>query len=341
MKHLFVALGQHHVNNFENLIKNNLIESGETVLLAGADLAIDRSNWDEIYLSRKSFNNNSISLKTQFTSINGKIKEYKKLITQVKHLQNEAITVYVSYIEDVLSNYLFLSFSSVAKAVIVEDGTLNYYNHSLVNINSNKFKVKQLFAALHGISFKRYQGHSSGAEYSHVVAQYLSLPEHAFIRKNAKQLPIVKESIEQFQNTLFIIGQESYGTLLGQHQFETALHAFLKTLKKQAFYKEINTIYYKPHRNGKQLDRDYLEKVFVEKKVEIIQTDSTSEEIYFSEIKSMNIAAFDSSTLINIFSKLHQKDRDRIQFYVNPLKNNELLPLFKKLNFNFLNTKSQ
>jgi hypothetical protein len=341
MKHVFVALGQHHISNFENLIDNRLIKEGETILLSGPDVTCNTEKWDTVIHSKNSFNNNASSVLNRFTSINTKIKTYKNLLKQIGHLKNEMVTVYVCYIEDVLSNYLFFSFGKETKAIIVEDGTLNYYNHSLRNIDRKKFLLKQLFASLHGISFKRYKGHSSGAEYNHVVEQYLRFPKNAFITKNAKQLPVKKETIGNLTNSLFIVGQESYGTLIGQSEFESALNAFLSSIKAHPFYDEIREVYYKPHRNGKQLPTATLINAFPEKDVSIIQTDKTSEEVYFEDLKAMHIAGFDSSTLINIYSKLEAKDNHVVKFYVNPLKNDELVPLFKNLNFTFLNSKKQ
>lgn len=341
MKHIFVALGQHHVNNFENIIKNNLIGTGETILMAGPDVVIDHERWDEMVISKKSFNNKAPSVLFQVFSINAKIRTYRNLIKRIAHLKNEQVTVYICYIEDVLSNYMFFSFSKDIKAVIIEDGTLNYYNHTLRNIDKKKFLLKQLFAAVNGVSFKNYKGHSSGAEYAHVKAQYLTFPESSIIKTNAKQLPIEKEILQELSNSLFIIGQEAYGNLIGQNQFETALHSFMNRLRTQPFYKEITTVYYKPHRNGKQLLENIFSESFPEKNVKVIHTSKTSEELYFEDIKAKYIACFDSSTLINIYSKLEDKDRNTIHFYVNPLKNDELIPLFKNLKFTFLNTNSQ
>lgn len=337
MKNVFVALGQHHVQNFENLIDNNLVLEGERILLVGSGLICDSLKWDKIIKAEQSFNNNADSAFNQVSAINSKIRSYKRMLHQISPLKNEAITVYVCYIEDVLTNYLFFNFSKNTQAVIVEDGTLNYYDHSLKNISPLKFLLKQTIAQTHGIHFKKYKGHSSGAQYSHVVSQFLTLPKHAFIQKNAKQLPLEKESVATFSKTLYIIGQESYGTLLGQNFFENALDEFLKNLKKQSFYKEVDTIYYKPHRNGKQLPDSFFKNVFSDRSVIVLRTEQTSEILYFEKLHSKYVAGFDSSTLINLYSKLQDNDRSQISFFVNPLKNDELVPLFESLGFHFLN----
>lgn len=341
MKNLFVALGQHHVQNFENLIDNNLVVAGERILMAGSGLIYNPLKWDRVIIAEQSFNNNADSVFSQVAAINSKIRSYKKMLSHISSLKNEPITLYVSYIEDVLTNYLFLSFGKNIQAVIVEDGTLNYYDHSLKKISKVKFLLKQTIAKTQGITFKKYYGHSSGADYDHVTAQFLTLPKHAFIQKKAKQLPLEIENLHTFSNSLYIIGQESYGTLLGQKFFETELQNFLKILKTQTFYKEIEAIYYKPHRNGKQFPDSYFKDVFTEKEVIILRTDQTSETVYFEKLHSKYIATFDSSTLINLYSKLQEKKKSEVNFFVNPLKNDELITLFKRLNFHFLNQENQ
>ena len=337
MKNIFVALGQHHVHNFEKLIENNLVGEGERILLAGSGLIYNSLKWNKIIEAEQSFNNTADSAINQVSAINSKLRSYKKMIDQLSSLKNDAITLYVCYIEDVLTNYLFLSFGKNTQAVIVEDGTLNYYGHSLNNISKLKFLLKQTIAQTHGIPFKKYKGHSSGAEYEHVLSQFLTLPEHAFIKKNARQLPLEKESITTFSNSLYIIGQESYGTLLGQDFFESSLEGFLIRLKNQPFFIDIDTIYYKPHRNGKQFQDSYFTEAFPDKKVIVLRTELTSETLYFEQLHSKYVAAFDSSTLINVYSKLKENDRNQVSFLVHPLKNDELLPLFKNLGFHFLN----
>jgi len=337
MKNLFVALGQHHVQNFENLIDNNLVLEGERILLAGSGLVYNPIKWDRVIMAEQSFNNNADSAFSQVAAINAKIGSYKKMLSHIASLKNEPLTLYVSYIEDVLTNYLFLSFGKNLKAVVVEDGTLNYYDHSLSNISRLKFLLKQTIAQTHGIPFKKYKGHSSGAEYEHVVSQYLTLPQNAYIQKNARQLPLDKISLPAFTNSLYIIGQESYGTLLGQKFFEDELEKFLAQLKKQTFYKEIETVYYKPHRNGKQLPPTFFENIFSEKEVVFLLTEQTSEAIYFEKLHSQYVAGFDSSTLINLYSKIENQEKRQASFFVNPLKNDELVPLFKSLGFQFLN----
>ena len=101
------------------------------------------------------------------------------------------------------------------------------------------------------------------------------------------------------------------------------MEMFLERLKKQPFYSEVRQIYYKPHRNGKQLPPELISEAFAEKKVTVVRTEKTSETLYFEELHSKYLAAFDSSTLINIFAKVSENDRRAMSFCVNPLKNDE------------------
>lgn len=335
-KHIFVALGHHHVINSEKLIENGVIDSGEKILLAGDGIRFQKELWDKVIVADRSFDNKSDSISSQIKSIRSKIQSYKKILNELGPLKDSPVTVYVSYIEDVLSNYLFFLPGPEVKAVVIEDGTLNYYDHSLKNISTLKFRVKQLISYLHGIPFKSYKGHSSGAEYEKVIAQYLSLPDYAFIKRNVRQLPVEREVVDAFSNSLYIIGQESYGNLLGQSFFEGELDKFLDHIRKLDFYQELKTIYYKPHRNGKAFPDSYYESKFHDKEVVVLHDEKTSEFLYFNNLKSKYLASFDSSSLVTIFSRLDKEQRNEVKFFVNPLKEDELVDLFKNLGFSFI-----
>lgn len=337
MTHIFVALGQNHINKFEDLIKNNCLEEGQKILLAGSNVFVNEKVWDKTIISNASFNNNATSSFKQLLTIIKKIKAYSGIIKQLEQYKTGSVTVYVSYIEDVLSNFIFFNFNKKAKAIVVEDGTLNYYNHSYKNINKIKFNFKKVFARLHKIKFQKYKGHSSGAEYSHVISNFVIFPEHAFVKTNAKQLPIKLAKINKPLNALYIIGQEPYGNILGQKEFEKKLTLFFNSIKAQNFYKKLDKIYYKPHRNGTQMPVTFLTSSFEGKELQVLISDKTSEELFFEEIPCAYICSFDSSSLSTIYSKLPEKMRINFNFYVYSLLDNELIYLFKKLNFNFLN----
>ncbi|MEX0997214.1 MAG: hypothetical protein WDZ45_09225 [Flavobacteriaceae bacterium] len=339
MTHLFVALGQNHIIKFESLIKNEYVEDGQKILLGGSNVTVNKQIWDKTILSKTSFNNNASSFFEQFVTIKSKIKSYSEIINQLNEYKNDDITVYVSYIEDVLSNFIFLNFNKNSKGVVVEDGTLNYYDHSFKNINKVKFYLKKIISLYYKIKFQKYQGHSSGADYSHVCSNFLTFPEHAFVAKNAKPLPLKKEIISKPINALYIIGQEPFGNVLGLEKFYKVLNDFFCTLKNQTFYADIEKIYYKPHRNGVQLTEAYLKSFFIEKELKVIYSEKTSEELFFEEITCIYISSFNSSSLTTIYSKLPENEKSNFNFYVYPIINNELANLFQKLNFNFLNNK--
>lgn len=334
MNNIFIAIGQNHVNNFENLIKNKKVAAGNKILVAGSNVVFNTKYWDKTILSKQTFNNNSKFLSDRFFSIFNKISAYKKLIEEIKKLSHSPTTLYVSYIEDVLSNWAFFYFKK-NKVIIVEDGTLNYYDHSLQNINKLKFNLKKNIAFLCGIRFKKYDGHSSGAEYPWVVAQYLTFPEQAFVKKNAMQLPIEQEQLKETHNRLYLIGQESHALLIGWEKYEMKLRSFFDSLKQQAFYEGLEKIYYKPHRNGMQIPTGYIEGSFPGKKLEIIHTTLTSEKHFFSEAPSKYLAGFNSSSLLNIYAKLKNEDKQKVEILVYPL-NKKSAFLFKQLKFHFL-----
>src|SRR5690606_1735342 len=327
MKHIFLALGQNHINNFESLLKNKLIEGDDFILICGAGSAFNDELWSRTIVSKVSFNNNAVSKRGQFWTLYYKVGEYARIVKELKPYRNEQCVIYLAYIEDVLSNYLFFNFNKQANIVIVEDGTLNYYNHTMENVDGLKFKLKKMIALKHGLKFKKYEGHSSGANYEKVTAQYLTFPEEAFVTKNAKQLPIIREPVENPVPELYIIGQEAFGTLLGNDFFLKELANYFSILREQNFYNSISKIYYKPHRNGIRLSQEYIADFFPEKEVVFLKTTKTSEEIYFQDLCCSYISSFDSSTLINIYSRFSDTSRKEINFYVYPLYSNELMPI--------------
>jgi len=337
MTHLFIALGQNHINNFEALIKNGSIKAGTYLLIAPKGLTISTSLWSTIIGSNVSFDNQAKGVFQQAKSIFRKTKEYKRIIKIISEYNNTPLIGYIAYIEDILSNYLFFSFKKEIPIVIVEDGTLNYYKHTLQNISSLKFTLKKIIASLYGIPFKKYKGHSSGASYhSRVMAQFLTLPKEAYEPKNAQQLPIKTIEINRFSDDLYIVGQEAFGNIIGQEHFINELSLYFRLLTEQPFYKEVSIIYYKPHRNGVRISKEFIQRFFSEKQVQIINSSKTSETIYFEALKCKYISSFNSSTLINIYAAMKSNTRASITYYVYPLMRNELTMLFKKLKFKFL-----
>lgn len=336
MKHIFIAIGQTHLNNFELLLNNKLVPKKDAILVLDTNIIYDKTLWKTVIKAPESFNNNSSSRIQRISAISNKVKSYASIIKKLKPYKDEKSRIYLSYIEDILSNYMFFSFSKNAEIVVVEDGTLNYYNHTLADINPLKFRVKKIISQIIGVPFKRYKGHSSGANYDTVVEQYLTFPKQAIIQKNIKQLPVEKTPINNTINALYIVGQEGSCNLIGLEPFTKALDGFFKCLVNEPFYKTIDTIHYKPHRNGVRLEQSFLQNYFPDKKLHLVSTTKTAEDLFFEDLPCRYISSFSSSTLINIYSRLRREDLSKINFSVYPLESNELLHLFKKLNFNFI-----
>jgi hypothetical protein len=336
MTHIFVALGQSHINNFETLLTHQCIHQGTFVLVAPHGVSVNNSLWHTTFIADSSFDNQAKGRFQQISAILAKTKEYRQIIQKLAGYKNNPVTIYVAYIEDILSNYLFFSYKKDASIVIVEDGTLNYYDHTLKNISSIKFTLKQVISAFRGIRFRKYKGHSSGASDPRVEAQYLTLPHEAFVPKKAKQLPLKTFHIETLSNDLYIVGQEAFGSIIGQELFIEELSSYFRLLREQPFYQEVSIIYYKPHRNGVRITSDFIQEFFPEKEIRIMHSKKTSEMLYFEELTCKYISSFNSSTLINIYAAMKDSTRATVICYVYPLMTDELTILFKKLNFKFL-----
>lgn len=336
MTHIFVALGQNHINNFESLLRHQCIDAGTYVLIAPHGVSVHHSLWNTTIIASGSFDNQANGRVQQISAILAKAKEYKSIIQKLATYKDNPITIYVAYIEDILSNYLFFSYKKEASIVIVEDGTLNYYNHTLTNISGIRFKLKQAIAKYRGIPFKKYKGHSSGASDPRVKAQYLTFPKEAFESKKAKQLPIKSYDIESLSNNLYIVGQEAFGNVIGQELFLQELSSYFKLLSEQPFCQEVSIIYYKPHRNGVRISKDFIQQFFPEKKIHMLHSKKTSEMLYFEELTCRYISSFNSSTLMNIYAAMKDNTKTKVTYYVYPLMTDELTMLFKKLNFKFL-----
>ncbi len=335
MNHFFVALGQNHLNNFEKLIDNGLIGNGQKILIAASNVLFDPRAWDRTFISQKSFDNKSASMMEQLSAIQSKIKVYKGLIDRLAEFRSESAVIYIAFIEDILSNFMFFSFSPHAKIVVVEDGTLNYYDHSFDDIDKIKFNLKKYIAKYYGIPFCKYSGHSSGAEDPRVAAQYLTFPKQAFILKNACQLPIKTIPLPKIHNSLYIIGQEAYAREMDKERFKEKIHAFFMAIKRQKFYGGIKKIYYKPHRNAAWIPEELLNRIFDEKRIELVDTKLTAEDHFFEKAPCRFLTGFDSSVFLNIYSKLTEQDKPEIKFYVCPI-NKKMTPLFEKLCFEFI-----
>ena len=331
MINLCIGLSQNQITSYERLIKEKLFEKGATVLVTNKTIGVQEGLWDKVIYSNNSFNNQSKNGFKAIINIISKIKQYKAIIKKLSVYKKEKnITLYFTYIEDILTNYLLLSFNSNLKGIVVEDGTLNYYPHTIKFLSRKKIILKWFLSNLYNLRFKLYKGHSSGIEYKHVIKQYVRVPELSMFPNKSINLPYPKRTNE-LKNTILIIGQESYINQEGEQKYIESLLKMFSIIKTKKYYKNISKVYYKPHRNGKRLNLDWLENQFKDINFKYLEVDTSLEDLYFDNLGSKYIFTFDSSALLNIF--LEHKDKDKIELNVVLSYNKLLEPVFNRFKF--------
>lgn len=339
MIEIYLAITQKQVLNFETLISDSdiMVESNTyKLLIRDGSFNYNRELWDEVITSEILLQYKSNSRVDNFVYMCKKIKAYKTIIKQLKkHNNSKEIRVFVCYIEDVLSNFLFFNFK--AEFIVVEDGILNYYNHTYSNVNKLRFMLKKVIAILYGIPFKRYKGHSSGVEYNKVIKQFLTFPQAAFIPQKACQLPIKKKSITEINKGLFLIGQETYLELLTRDQYKHNFYKLLNSIHCEIQEKGIKKVFYKPRYKIIPFEKKALISVFGKENLTIIFSELSSEEFYFKHLNCSHIASFNSSTSINIYAQLLDYQKKNITFYYYSIIQSEVNFLFESLGFNRLN----
>ncbi|CAL2081364.1 hypothetical protein [Tenacibaculum sp. 190524A02b] len=334
MINIFIGLSNNQVEHYQQLIP--IIEGKENILITSNSLNVKEELFTRVIYSSKSFNNQSSSYYMAIKNIISKISEYKKIIDQIEPYRSSInVRLYFTYIEDILTNYLLFSFNKNLKGIVVEDGTLNYYNHSINDLNLKKVYLKKILCALQGIKFVIYEGHSSGIEYKKVIKQYVRSPELSLFPLKSESLPYEKRDTT-LTNTFLIIGQEAYINSYGRDLYIKRLKELMLIIKQNQEYSNTNTIYYKPHRNGERINYELLEKTFEEKKVKILDSDLPLEDLYFNELGSKHIFSFDSSALLNIFIESKKEIQKKIHFVVLLKYNKKLKPIFKKFNFKII-----
>ncbi len=330
---IFVGLSQNQINNYELVIKQLNIQEENNILLTSQTLSFDKSLYNQIYVSNISFDNQSNSLIENLKFIYKKIKNYKHLVKQIEHYKHHKnVWVYFSYIEDILSNYMALSFNKNAKGIVIEDGILNYYKHNLNSLDIKKVLMKYFLSNIMGLRFKLYKGHSSGIDYEHVIKQYVRLPEFSINPKKSEQLIIPKKSIKKFNNSLLILGQEVSEIKLGNKEYYKRITLLFDKATEIAKKKRIKKIYYKPHRHGKRLDNQFIKNKLKDFAYEILNASEPIENLYFNQLKSKYIFGFNSSVIINIPVEIDNKNMPEIYVFLE--KNDPLYNLFKYLKVN-------
>ena len=333
MINIYIGLSKNQIFSYESLIKKTTKDSFFKILITNKTLDFNPKLWDKIICSEESFNNQSDNRLNELKNIIFKIKQYKLIIKKLNTYKKEKkITLYFTYIEDILTNYLLFSFNKNIEGVVIEDGTLNYYNHSIKSIKKSKIFIKYFLSKINGISFKPYKGHSSGIEYDHVVKQYVRSPKLSLFPEKSFQLPYNKRKVN-LNDTILIIGQEAYINLYGYNLYIERIKELFKIIKNNQFYNSCSKIYYKPHRNGRRIDYSILNKEFNEKEIELLSPNKPLEDLYFNDLGSKFIFAFDSSALINIYLETDDFLKDKIEFNSLLKYNKELKPIFERFKF--------
>ncbi len=334
MVEIYFGLTDKHIDNFECIIKGEIHQKATEKILITDKENYTSKLWDKVINSDTYFLQKGTNVYYDFYFMIKKIKGYKKIINQLEIYKKEnKVRVYLAYIEDILSNYLFFSYHKNAEVIVVEDGVLNYYNHTFENIDKNRFYIKKILAQTFGIPFKKYKGHSSGIDYNKTIMQYLSFPEKAFISKKAHKLPSQVETIYRLKNNLFILGQENFIQMFGLNEYKTFFYEFIDQLRQETQSFKIDKIYYKPRYNCLDFELEYMENAFGKTRVQVLRNDLIAEEDYFKNIKSMYIASMISSALLTIYSRCHEDSKSKLKIYFKPIMNNEISNLFEQLNF--------
>ena len=337
MTNIFIGISQSQVDNFQSLITQLDKQNNYNVLVTAKSVVYDNRVFHNVITSGETFNNNAQSYVEKLINIVIKISHYKKVINELKPYRREKeITLYFCYIEDVLTNNLFFFFNKKAKAVVVEDGVLNYYNHTLKNVSKLTFFLKRVISFLYGINIRKYEGHSSGIDYEKSVCQYVRLPNSSVNPEKSKQLVVEQHKIGNFTNTILLIGQEPLEAVIGEVEYYKRISCILNNMKELEAYESIKKVYYKPHRNGKVINKSFLQLQLNGKDITYLNGGSPIEDVYLSSIKSKYIFGFNTSAAINIYMNLCEKERGKLQINVFLEKNDTLKEVFTQMKFNIL-----
>lgn len=334
MINIYIGLSKNQISSYEKIIQTKRKQDCKDVLITNKTLEINPVLWEKVIYANQSFNNQSTGKLSELKNIILKIKQYKIIIKELNEYKYEDnIFLYFTYVEDILTNYLLFSFNKKIKGVVVEDGTLNYYSHTIKSLSQKKVFLKWFLSNLYNIRFKFYKGHSSGIEYQHVIKQYVRVPELSMFPEKSIKLNFPLRSLE-ISNTALIIGQEGYINQFGEKLYNTNLLDLGKLIKSKDYYLKVDKIYYKPHRHGKRIDLNLLKELFFNKEVIYLDSDEPLEDLYFNNLGSKYIFSFDSSALLNIFLESEKKIKKQLIFNVLLRYNNLLKPIFKKFDFN-------
>lgn len=337
MTNIFIGISQNQVDNFQNLIKQLERQNNYNILVTSESVVYDNKVFHKVITAGKTFNNSAQSSAGKLKAIVFKIIHYKQIIKELEpYKKKKELTLYFCYIEDVLTNNLFFFFNKSAKAIVVEDGILNYYNHTLKNVSSSTFFLKRVISLLFGINIRKYKGHSSGIDYKKAICQYVRVPNLSVNPEKSKQLAVKQYKIGAFTNTILLIGQEPLEAVIGEAEYYKRISYILNKMKDLDDYTSVKKVYYKPHRNGKLINKSFLKLQLDNKEIIYLNGDTPIEDIYLSRLKSRYIFGFNTSAAINIYMSLCDKEREKLQVNVFLEKNDTLKEVFTQMKFNIL-----
>ena len=335
MVEIYFGLTVKHIDNFQNIIQYREKNEKDTYRILITDKNSNYSKlWDKIIYSDASFLQKGKNITQDLYFMIKKIRSYKKIINKLKVYKNESeIRIYLAYIEDILSNYLFFHFHKKTEVVIVEDGILNYYDHTFKDVNKVRFYIKKTLSSLFNIRYSKYNGHSSGIDHAWSKMQYLSFPDQAHVAKKAHLLPTEQILVNEPNNHLYIIGQDNLIQIIGLNNYKLIFFEFIDELKEYISTCKVDTIFYKPRNKYFEFELEYMQKAFNNFKFEILDNRLLAEEDYFENIKSRHVASMISSALLTIYSKVNDDDKEHLKFIYKPIMDNRISKLFEKLKF--------
>lgn len=335
MNNIFIALSTHHVKYCEKIAQQQ--RKSTNILITSRDFEVDKTVFDRlIYLKSTAYNQSDSSI-AKIKTIIKKASAYKDVVMQLNDVRNNAqIRLYFSSLEDMLSNHMLFYFSKNLEGVVIEDGVLNYYTHTLKDVSKFNFLVKRLIAFAYGIKIKAYVGHTSGIDYDRVKYQLVRQPDFAIKPEKSRHLPLEKRKITELSNHNLIVGQESYGSMFGSDVYFSKLKKLLSNAIASDSYEATQLIYYKPHRHGPRINFEALKQDFKGHNLIYIDDETSMEDLFFNKIKCRNLFTFDSSAVFSIYSEAPEQFKDQINITVMPFYKSVLNPLFKELNFTII-----
>ena len=335
MVEIYFGLTEKHINNFENIIKYESKDEKKIQRILITDKNTHNSKlWDRIIFSDVIFLQKGKNTFQDLSFMIKKIRSYKKIINKLKVYKNESgVRIYLAYIEDILSNYLFFHFYEKPEVIIVEDGILNYYEHTFNDVSKVRFYIKKTLSRLFNIKYSKYKGHSSGIDYPCSKMQYLSFPDQAYVPKKAHLLPKEQVLVNEPNNYLYIIGQENLIQIIGINNYKLKFFEFIDELKEYLSTSEVDTIFYKPRNKCFEFELEYMEQTFNNFKFEVLNNRLLAEEDYFKNIRSRYVASMISSALLTIYSILSDDTKQHFEFIYKPIMDSRMSKLFEKLKF--------